>query len=233
MVRPLKAATVSSTKPDSLSVSEWMATWVSVSSATLRQVSMAEGVVPQSSCSFRPMAPAAICSRSGAGWLALPLPRKPRFIGKASAAFQHQRDVVGAGRAGGGKGAGGRAGAAADHGGHAAVEGFFDLLRADEVDVGVDAAGRDDHAFGGDDLGAGADDDVHAGLHIGVAGLADGDDAPGLDADVGLDDAPVVEDQGVGEHGVARRPLRQGRWRWLWPMPSRMVLPPPNFTSSP
>ena len=21
--------------------------------------------------------------------------------------------------------------------------------------------------------------------------------------------------------------------RWLWPMPSRIVLPPPNFTSSP
>ncbi len=39
------------------------------------------GVVPQSSCSFRPMAPALICSSSGAAWLALPLPRKPMFIG--------------------------------------------------------------------------------------------------------------------------------------------------------
>ena len=34
MVRPLKAAMESSTKPDSLSVSVWMATWVSVRSAT-------------------------------------------------------------------------------------------------------------------------------------------------------------------------------------------------------
>ncbi len=39
-------------------------------------------------------------------------------------------------------------GAAADHGGHAAAQGFFDLLRADEVDVGVDAASGDDHALG-------------------------------------------------------------------------------------
>jgi hypothetical protein len=77
---------VFSTKPDSLSVSLWMATCVSVSSATSRQLLMAAGVVPQSSCSFRPMTPASICSRSAAGRLALPLPRKPRFIGKASAA---------------------------------------------------------------------------------------------------------------------------------------------------
>ena len=86
MVRPLKAATVSSTKPDSLSVSVWMATCVSVSSATVRQLSIAAGVVPQSSWSLRPIAPALICSCSAAGKLALPLPKKPRFIGKASAA---------------------------------------------------------------------------------------------------------------------------------------------------
>ncbi len=47
---------------------------------------MAAGVVPQSSCSFKPIAPASICSRSGAALEAFPLPRKPRFTGKASAA---------------------------------------------------------------------------------------------------------------------------------------------------
>ncbi len=86
MVRPLKAASVSSTNPDSLSVSVWMATCTSNCSATVRQQSMAAGVVPQSSCSFKPMAPASICSMSASGRLALPLPRKPRFIGNASAA---------------------------------------------------------------------------------------------------------------------------------------------------
>ena len=86
MVRSLNAASVVSTKPDSLSVSVWMATWMSICSATVRQLSIAAGVVPQSSCSLRPITPACTCSFSGAGRLALPLPKKPRFIGKASAA---------------------------------------------------------------------------------------------------------------------------------------------------
>ena len=75
-----------STKPDSFSVSVWIATCTSILSATLRAASIAAGVVPQSSCSFRPIAPASTCSTSGGVRLALPLPRKPRFIGKASAA---------------------------------------------------------------------------------------------------------------------------------------------------
>ena len=59
---------------------------MSASSATSRQLLMADGVLPQSSCSFRPITPALICSCKAAGKLALPLPKKPRFIGKASAA---------------------------------------------------------------------------------------------------------------------------------------------------
>ena len=47
---------------------------------------MAAGVVPQSSCSFRPIAPARTCSCSASGRLALPLPRRPKFIGQASQA---------------------------------------------------------------------------------------------------------------------------------------------------
>src|SRR5919197_985177 len=86
MVRPLKARMESSTKPASFSVSVWIATWTSYSSATPSAQSMAAGVVPQSSWSLRPMAPAAICSRSGSGAEALPLARKPRLIGNASAA---------------------------------------------------------------------------------------------------------------------------------------------------
>ena len=58
---------------------------------------MAAGVVPQSSCSLRPHAPASICSASGSGRLALPLPRNPKFIGKASAACSMRSDVPGPG----------------------------------------------------------------------------------------------------------------------------------------
>ena len=81
---------------------------------------------------------------------------------------------------------------------------LLDLLRADEMDVGVEAAGGEDLALAGDHFGAGPDDDVDAGLDVGIAGLADGGDAPVLDADVGFDDAPMVEDDGVGDDGVDR-----------------------------
>ncbi len=47
---------------------------------------MAAGVEPQSSCSFRPIAPAAICSSMPSGIDVLPLPRKPKFIGSPSVA---------------------------------------------------------------------------------------------------------------------------------------------------
>ena len=86
MLRPLKAAMVSSTNPDSLRVSLWIATAMSYSSATPRQQSIAAGVVPQSSCSFSPQAPASTISTSACGSEALPFPKNPRFTGKPSAA---------------------------------------------------------------------------------------------------------------------------------------------------
>ena len=48
---------------------------------------MAAGVVPQSSCSFSAQAPARTISSSARGWLALPLPEMPMFIGSASTAW--------------------------------------------------------------------------------------------------------------------------------------------------
>ena len=150
--------------------------------------------------------------------------------GKRVGRLDHARDVPRPRRAGGGVGAGGGAGAAAQHRGDAGHQRLFDLLRADEVDVGVEAAGGEDLAFARDHLGAGADDDRHVGLDIRIAGLADGGDAAVPDADIGLDDAPVIEDQRIGDDGVDGAALLV---TWLWPMPSRITLPPPNFTSSP
>src|SRR5581483_8204149 len=80
----------------------------------------------------------------------------------------------------------------------------LDLLRADQVDVAVDAAGGDDLVLAGDHLGAGPDDDVDPGLDVGIAGLADRGDAAVLDADIGLHDAAVIDDHGVRDHGVDR-----------------------------
>ena len=121
------------------------------------------------------------------------------------------------GRAGGGGGAGGGAGAAADQRGDAGGERLVRVLRADEMDMAVDAAGGEDVAFAGDDFGARADDDIDAGLDVGVAGLADPADAPAGDRDVGLDDAPVIEDERVGDDGVHST----GRTRWFGTGPCR------------
>src|SRR5690606_19521636 len=64
--------------------------------------------------------------------------------------------------------------------------------------------GGEDLALAGDRLGAGADDDVDAGLDVGIARLADAADLAVADADIGLDDAPVVDDERVGDHRVDR-----------------------------
>ena len=108
-------------------------------------------------------------------------------------------------------GAGGRPGAAADHGGDAGHQRFVDLLRADEMDVGVDAAGGDDQPSPAMTSVPAPMTMVDAGLDVRIAGLADAGDAAVLDADVGLDDAAGVEDQRVGDHDIdALRPRRAG-----------------------
>src|ERR671926_349935 len=117
MVRPLNAAIVSSTNPDSFSVSEWIITWMSWASATDKQQSIAAGVVPG-----------------------------PR-------------------RAGGREGAGGRPGSAAQHRGDAAHQRLLDLLRADEMDVAVEAARGEDFPLARDHVGAGTDHNGDIGLN--------------------------------------------------------------------
>mmetsp|Transcript_16672 Transcript_16672/g.67230 ORF Transcript_16672/g.67230 Transcript_16672/m.67230 type:complete len:869 (-) Transcript_16672:47-2653(-) len=94
-------------------------------------------------------------------------------------------------------------------------DGLVDLLRADEVDVRVDAARRQNELLARDRFGRRADhharrvDAVHA---IGVPRFADADDVAALDADVGLDDArDSVDDEGVRDDDVQRRRRRRRR----------------------
>ena len=103
-------------------------------------------------------------------------------------------------------------GAAAQHRGDAGHQRLLDLLRADEMDVGVEAAGGEDLALARDHFGAGPDDDGDAGLDVRIAGLADRRDQPVLQADIGLHDPPMVEDDRVGDDGVDRA-ARVGRLR--------------------
>ena len=151
--------------------------------------------------------------RAGAGldhFLERRRPRGVAFAGEAEidreivGRLDHARDVPRPGRAGGRERAVRRAGAAAEHRGDARHQRLVDLLRADEMDVGVEAAGGEDLAFAGDHFGAGADDDGDAGLNVRIAGLADGVNVAVLDADVGFDDAPMVENERVGDDGVDR-----------------------------
>src|ERR1700719_5022580 len=72
------------------------------------------------------------------------------------------------------------------------------------MNVGVKTAGGEDLTFAGDHLGAGPDDDGDAGLDIRIAGLADGENFAVFEADVGFDDAPMVDDQRIGNDGVDR-----------------------------
>jgi hypothetical protein len=92
----------------------------------------------------------------------------------------------------------------AEHGCEAGGKRFLDLLRADEMDVGVDAAGCQDLALAGDRFRAWPDDDVDAGLHIRVSGLADTNNATVLQAHIRLHDPPPIDDQRVGNDRINR-----------------------------
>mmetsp|Transcript_75540 Transcript_75540/g.136183 ORF Transcript_75540/g.136183 Transcript_75540/m.136183 type:complete len:234 (+) Transcript_75540:1224-1925(+) len=87
MLRPFIAAMESSTKPDSLIVSVCIVMAMSCRSAKVRHVSIADGVVPQSSWSLRPEAPAWMTSKRPAGSDVLPFPENPKFIGNESVAW--------------------------------------------------------------------------------------------------------------------------------------------------
>jgi len=82
------------------------------------------------------------------------------------------------------------------------AQGGRHLVRGDEVDVGVHAAGGQDFPLAGDDLGAGADHDVDAVGDLRVAGLADPEDVAVPERDVRLVDPGVVQDNDVGDDGV-------------------------------
>src|SRR5262249_21883509 len=118
--------------------------------------------------------------------------------------LDHARDMPRPRRAGGRAGAGGWASAAAEHRGDAGHQRLVNLLRTDEVYVRVEATGGEDLALARNRFGAGPDHDGDVGLDVWIAGLADGGDLSVLDPDVGLHDAPMVEDERVGDDGVDR-----------------------------
>ena len=122
--------------------------------------------------------------------------------GKGLHSLEHAVDMPWSRGTGGGKGTRCRTGSSAEHGGHATHECLFDLLWADEMNVRVDAARSHDHALAGDHLGPGPHHNVDPRLDVWITSLANLEKQSILDANVGLDDAPVVDNQGVGHDGI-------------------------------
>ena len=116
--------------------------------------------------------------------------------------LQHPPDMPGTRRAGCGQRAMRRTGAAAKHRRQAGMQRILDLLRADVMDMAVEAACCQHMAFARDGLGSGADDDIHIRLRVRVAGLADPGDHAVLQPDIGLVDARHIDNQRVGDDRI-------------------------------
>ena len=75
------------------------------------------------------------------------------------------------------------------------------------MDAAVETTRGENLALARDHIRAGADNDGDAGLDIGIAGFADRSDHAFLDRDVGFHDAPVIDDQRIGDDGIGRAPV--------------------------
>src|ERR1051326_2673458 len=123
---------------------------------------------------------------------------------QAFGGLQYAREVPRPRRAGRRGGARCGTGTAAEHRRDATIKRLLAKLRADQVNVAVDAAGRDDLALAGDDLGTGTDNDVDAGLNVGISLAGDAADPAVANAEIGLDDAPMIEDHGIRDDRIDR-----------------------------
>ena len=132
------------------------------------------------------------------------------FLGR----LQHPVDVPRPRRARRSVGAGGGAGTPSQHRGDAGGDGFRDLLRADQVHVGVDAPRGHDHPLAGNDFRVRPYHEPRVNIsHQGrIAGLADGVNIAVLDTDIGFHHAPVIDNQRVGDQQI-RRLVRLGLGR--------------------
>ena len=105
-------------------------------------------------------------------------------------------------------------------------ERVLDLLRADEMDVRVDAARGDDQAFAGDHFGGRADDDRDARLDTGFPALP----TPAMRPSLMPMSALTMPQWSRISALVITRSTRIGvRSRWPWPMPSRIDLAAAEF----
>ena len=70
------------------------------------------------------------------------------------------------------------------------------------MDMGIKPASGGNQAFTGNGFGAGADNNVDIGLNIRITGFADGVNAAVFKSDIGFNDAPVIQNKGIGDDRV-------------------------------
>ena len=70
------------------------------------------------------------------------------------------------------------------------------------MNMRVDTASGENLAFACNDVGSRSDHDVDAGLNIGITGLADPRNTTILDTDIGFDDAPIVQNDDIGDNQI-------------------------------
>ncbi len=223
---------MSSTNPASFSVSVWIAAITPAAADTDRQASIAAGVVPQSSCSLNPAAPARSCSHRASADTVLPLPSSTMFTGQASVASSIRARC------------------------HAPGVTVVALVpSAGPVPPPISVVIPPPSASGScvgeimctwqsippavriSPLPAITSVDgpiTRSGwtpsMMSGLPALPIARDPAVPDADVGLDDAPVVEDDRAGDDQVGRALGARGD---AWPIDSRITFPPPKTASSP
>src|SRR5262249_25827662 len=132
------------------------------------------------------------------------LTEKAQIHGEGVSRLEHPLNMPRSRRAGRGGRPRRRPRASAHHRGKAGIERLLDLLRTDEMNMDVDATGSNDLTFARDHLGSRADDYLDVWLHVGIAGLAYRGDPPVLDADIGLHNAPVVQNDSIGDDRIDR-----------------------------
>src|SRR5580700_4878384 len=140
------------------------------------------------------------------------LTEDPEIHWKGISRLKYPLNMPRARRAGCGIRARGGSSASAHHRGQTGKQRFRDLLRADEMDVYIDAAGRDDLSFASDRFRARSDDNIYIRLNIRVSSLADCRNMAIFNADISFYDSPVVENQSVGNDGI-NRSVRSGTLR--------------------
>src|SRR5580700_10012414 len=140
------------------------------------------------------------------------LTEDPEIQWKGISRLKHPLNMPRARRTGCGIRTRGGSSASTHHRGQTGKQRFCDLLRADEMDVYIDAACRDDLSFASDRFRPRSDDNIHIRLNIRISCLADCRDMTVFNADICFYDSPVVEDQRVGNDGI-NRSFRSGPLR--------------------